>query len=131
MARVRGIQRYKDVLARLSFDYVGGHEYGFVPDRPYTVFIAPLRHSTVDELHDTVTHEVVHYVHRRWKDEVDKPTDRIRTKTWALMASPSWRLAVSRRLNEELLRLLKGAVSADVIDAVREGAAKCRSRVRA
>lgn len=116
---------YKKRLEKADFDYLGGHEYAAIADTLHTIFILPLRHPSVDELADSVTHEIVHQVHRKWKDEYDKPTDKIRDRTTALLAIPEWREAVYRRLTAEFLVILRAAVARDVIDSLKEEAGKC------
>lgn len=112
---------YQRKLEQADFDYLGGHEYAAIADTPHTVFVLPLRHTSAEELADSVTHEAVHRVHRTWKDDYAKSTDKVRDRTAALMADPAWQIVVYRRLALELLRILKAAVVEDVLDGLKEG----------
>lgn len=120
------LERYRAALNKVSLEYIDDQDYAALVHRPYTVLVMLEKHGSVDELVDSVTHEVVHCVHPSWEDEYDQPTDRVRERVALLVRSEKWRLTVYRRLAEELLRVLKGEAAVDVVGTRRRRDVRCR-----
>ncbi len=89
------IEPYARVLRYASITWMDGREIGMAPAsgkrKPkYPILLWIYKYKDVDEMCNTTTHEVVHYVH----PELESNEPAVEAKTAALMKNPIWEVMV-------------------------------------